>query len=1084
MRIKPATLSAMKTFQIYKSSAGSGKTTALIHIFLRLSLNTENAAAFRKILAITFTNKAAGEMKERLIGELESMSNLSAGYDGKNFKVNKLLEELNITAETLGKRARAMFHAVLHDYHNLSIGTIDQFNHRLIRSFSRELNLKSDFEVELNENELFAEAAARLLEKAGNDPFITQHLVSYTRRLLSDEKYVNLQKDLQELQSLVTSDEGVEAIGALKRMDREAFDHAAKLLRKQRKESGEAIRAAAGNLLDKIRNLGIDVQDLKGRSNSAGAKLQKLLTFPDTEADFEKGALCNALQGEWITKNAPAGIKAAVEPASQTLTNALLNFQKLYETEAARFFRADDLLKDIHLIAVLEELGKCLDELCAERNILPISRFNKIISEALRREPVAFLYEHYGTRFDHILIDEFQDTSELQWYNILPLIDESMARGKASLVVGDAKQSIYRWRGGKAELLISLPELYTPPPDIDLSIAQSLMLGAKIQKLNSNYRSKPAIVTFNNALFARIGKMTGSRDSLYGQEYSRENLRQEWKNNPQNPGLVHIDYLGYKPEPETVYTKTLEYINEALDGGYSFGDMAILMRGRKEIREITEVLQEAGIPMRTAESFEVDKDVKVQLITAFLRLSLDPDHEPAKLTVMRCMQEIRDIPYRPGNFLRSKPGRSKSEIDLNAFLRANSLPAYLFSKKYQGVLDRTESIIQTYLDGQRSFYINGFLNLILARAGTHGSTYEFFEWWDGPGSNKNIPETTESDAVQLMTLHKAKGLQFKIVILPQAGWKKRKVNNERKWFNLEKFPDTPLPWAPFTLNSKLANKGLNTEWMQDEAANDFDNLNLLYVGFTRPVDALYVAFSGAGADNKGKAKGENTTAYWLWKSTENLTFEAGEMPADYRQTTHPGGTYTVSAGRLPLADPPKETLNDGNINWISGSGENWVDRVRMAPIRKTTEQTRGIWFHKIVAKAASGTEMEKALSHLEKNGELNPGEIREMKQLLDKLYSDTYFVDLLKNGKVLAERELYHRGSILRPDLVVESEEQLTVIDFKTGAEEKKHEKQISGYAAALKSVSPKRIEALLLYTEPYRWKKVDAPENNQARLF
>src|SRR5690606_32841990 len=188
---------------------------------------------------------------------------------------------------------------------------------------------------------------------------------------------------------------------------------------------------------------------------------------------------------------------------------------------------------------VLEELSSCIEEICEERNILPISQFNKLISEALRKEPVAYLYEHYGMRFSHILIDEYQDTSELQWFNILPLIEETLAKGQTSMVVGDAKQSIYRWRGGKAEQLIALPDLISPPEDLRIIAADTLQRTSEIHELATNYRSRINIVHFNNVLFSQLGTNLTRSDSLYQKEYMEKSVSQ--KANPKlSDGYVRI----------------------------------------------------------------------------------------------------------------------------------------------------------------------------------------------------------------------------------------------------------------------------------------------------------------------------------------------------------------------------------------------------------------------------------------------------------------------------------------------------------------------------------------------------------------
>lgn len=1016
-------------------------------------------------------------MKERLIHELDTMSKLDASYSGDHFMVNELLAETNTTIEKLSQRAAAMFKVVLHDFNDLGIGTIDQFNHRLIRSFSRELHLKSDFEVDLDEKELFREAVNRLIEKVGKDEFITNHLMHYIQYKLDEERKANISKDLMDLQSLVFSESGMEALETLGKLTHSDFESIRKELLQSMQNAKSAVQQIGNEALDLIKSAGLDPHDFSGKGGSVGGFFEKISVFPDAVINSKAANISKALDGNWIAKTAANEIKSAVESIQSELHAILVKTLDIYESKASEYYRSDAIFKHIDLIAILEELNVCMDEICDERNILPISKFNKIISNALRKEPVSFLYEHYGTRFNHILIDEYQDTSELQWFNILPLIDESLSKGYSSLVVGDAKQSIYRWRGGKAEQLIALPGLIDAPPDLKMSIADTLKRNAGIVELNTNYRSKPNIVTFNNILFSQLGMRVNAPNSLYGSEYEAEKVSQKFKESTTEKGYVRVDFFGKKPEPEVRCDQLIENILEFKEQGYAYRDMAVLIRSStKDGRMILAAMQAADIPVSTANSFEVDKDVHVQLVLAMLRLTVNPENPAAVIAAMRAFESLNKIPYEPEKYLNTFTGVRNNSLSISAFTAKNKLPALGLIEKSKGVYDAAEAIISAYLPGVNNRFLNGLLDIILSRIGMNASAFDFFEWWDNRKEKPSVPDRSGSDAVQLMTIHKCKGLQFKAVFVPHLNWKKRSMNNELAWFDLRKFKDSPIAFAPFALNSKLDTLDLKTEWADEEAANNFDNLNLIYVALTRAVDALCIGYEYQSVGHVGT---------WIDAAIRELKPTKLEALPDFNFTGDLEEIFTLTIGTLPRpSGSESEELYTGDIPWVDANNKPWTENVQLAPIFKNRDQLRGIWFHRIVAQAKTEEEIQTQLKKLEKSGELNKTEISELQSMLKALFLDEKFKDFREKGKIIAERDLFFEGEILRPDLVFDSEKRMVVIDFKTGIQKPEHKRQIERYALALKTIAAKPVEAYLLYTNEMKWVKVETIENAQGRLF
>ncbi len=1060
----------MSKFLIYKSSAGSGKTTTLIYIFLKLSLASTDANRFKKILAITFTNKAAAEMKERLISELNKISTISADYKGGDFVIDGLLKELNTDLATLSQRALSSFKILLHDFNDLSIGTIDQFNHRLIRSFSRDLRLKSDFEVELDEKSLFHEAVQRLIDRVGDDPYITTHLLGYMALKLNDEKRVDIARDLEQMRGLVLGESALEAITTLKNQEDLDFVAIRKDLLAKRKTAQNSIQKKGKEVLEFLAAKQIEINDFSHKASGYGGYFLKMADYPD------KTPHCNsyikkALEGELVAKSAPGHLKSKIDSFSGQLISKLEESIAVFEENHRDFTLSNALMWQIDLIAVLEELSLCIEEICEERNILPISKFNKLISEALRKEPVAYLYEHYGMRFNHILIDEYQDTSELQWFNILPLIEESLAKGQTSMVVGDAKQSIYRWRGGKAEQLIALPELLSPPEDLRIVAAETLRRTSEINELATNYRSRINIVNFNNALFSQLGENLTRLDSLYEKEYKEESVSQN-ANPKLTDGYVRIDHLGKKPEKDANWDKLLENIALFTNQGYAYSDMAILVRSTaKEGRLILDRLQDADIPVATANSFEIDKNIQVRLILAFMRLAYDRENTPAKLSIMRSMQTIFHLPFEPHLFL------FKNGIDLNSYLKKHRKPIFSGLKNSEGIYELTERLIADYLPNSRNSFLNALLNVIVSRVGLNGTCREFFDWWDTLNEKPSVPGSEGSNAIQLMTIHKAKGLQFKVVFAPDIDWRFRAVSTELKWFDLRDNPISTIPFAPLPLNNRLKDMGLTAEWEEDEDASKFDNLNLIYVALTRAEEALCISFGSNGDSKIGET---------IMNALEQIRDSKLASMSGYNSTDHSESGSTIEIGVLPESEKPEtDVVEGGAIEWINPDNEPWFTKVLTAPQIQKADRLRGVRFHTIVSVSKSAEQAKAKLDRLMAGGEITPLEHIELLAMADSLYSDKRFVKLLESSKVLAERELFYNSEILRPDMVLENEENTVLIDFKTGEEDEKYEEQVARYGAALQQMSAKPVKAFILYISPVFWVPVTLNSGaHQGSLF
>jgi len=1087
-----------KPFLIYKSSAGSGKTTALINIFLSLILSQPDPDHFKRVLAITFTNKATNEMKSRLLEELIKIACLKLPFekDKAHFMLINLLNSTSLEPAELKRRAENAFVRILFDYGDLSISTIDRFNHKLIRAFSKELDLRADFAVELDDKALFKEAVIRLVERVGHNEAVTDHLTAFIASAQDEERRAHIMGSLEKLRPLIMNEEADAAIDSLRKLNDEMFIAAVDDIQKfcRRLENDFRILGREGKkLLDAA---GATAADLVGKSNSWYNYFEKCLTEPLDKLHISITRR-NNLDKPWAHKSAPSDVAASIEAATQSLVVFAEKAIELYDTKMEGYVLRKAILKNIHLLGTLNELREVLEEITSERNILPIKYFNRIVSRSLRDEPVAFIYENIGTRYDNILIDEFQDTSSMQWLNLLPLVGEALATDKTSLVVGDAKQSIYRWRGGKAEQLIALPEIDDPLGITDPALKETLRRTHHIEHLNTNYRSTKRIVDFNNALFKALKPHFTSSDSLY--EHAYDDVAQEVRDPVDESGYVEVNYLGPKAEESVLNDLLLQQILELQQNGVPPGDVCILVRSKKTGTKIAEFLEANDFSVTTSDSRSIDADGRVQLVTALMTLNVNPDHNPAKISVIRSLSALHKWPFNPDKYRGPMRNDKKREINLHAFLTEVGLPLPKNSWFAQGAYQACETLIRQYLPESRTATsLTALLNYIIATGGMNLTTEDFITHWNNSDNKPGAGTIEDRNSIQMMTIHKSKGLQFRVVIVPYVNWKLKAGENDQSWVKVDHLLANGLGYAPLNISSRLEMMGLEEVYRQEKEANLFDNLNLIYVALTRAVTGLYINYS------------DSTTSFIgsKFKAAVEVIEAEGNLPSGIRTTPliehlpQFQDKLDESASRLAWGTPPtgEEKTEEPTRTEIpklqkaEAAPSEWFGRFPFAydPKRlgKNISQKIGIFFHRLAAETSDLGEGKSWIDARSKNGELDLEEASHLNELAKMLYTDEKYKAITSAGRRFAERELVSGGEVLRPDLVFETDTTATVIDFKTGEENVRHHMQVSRYKAALQSVTGKPTKGYLLYLDPMMWVDVDdeisgtAAPGVQTKLF
>lgn len=1081
----------MKNFLIYKSSAGSGKTTALIGEFLKLILAEPDPSRFKQVLAITFTNKATNEMKERLTKELRNAA--ACTPDDVPMLTERTMAALKIDLPEIKTRARRAFIQILFDYGDLAVSTIDKFNHRLIRAFSKELNLRSDFEVDLDTKGLFREAVLRLTERTGTDPGTTAHLTAFITDRLDDENRVNIIGELEKLQPLIMSEDADIPLKAFSDFDEAAFSDVAKRLKSLRADFEEYLKRRGTEAMALIKETGAEETDFNRKSQGWFPKFAYFAAgdFSDTKKINISATQKGLAEKPMAHKDCDADLRAAIEVRNGSLQAAAQSIIDHIEIHGPAYLTAREVLRSIRLVAVLNALRECMGEIIHERNILPIAFFNRTISEELRKEPVAFIYENIGNRYRNILIDEFQDTSALQWINLLPLVRESVARGAMSLIVGDAKQSIYRWRGGKAEQLISLPEIEDPHGLTDPDAQLQLRRAGTVIPLGTNYRSCGRIIGFNNALIGSLKNELTEEGSPYREAYrdSAQNIPVKQKGS----GYVEINYLGKKPEEEEdLYLPLLRQIKAVTESGYSRKDICLLVRTKKEGSRITAFLAGKDITVSTADSRSIDADVRVNLIISLMRCRIRPDHNPAKAGAMRALCTLKQIAYTPERFTGNRG------LDIDAFLTENKLPRLREELFSQGAYQACENLVRTFIPEFASTApVSTLQNYIFQKGGMRLTVRDFLREWDEGIDKPSAGTSAGADSVRMMTIHKSKGLQFPIVIVPTLNWK-YKPGSDPQWIDISGMKEIALPYAPLKVKEDFKRMGLSEAYDSDEAATGFDHLNLVYVALTRAVKALFVNYHTSDKGHIGAA---------FHQAVKNTAEEA--------ETRLPGAQITGLSNEEDPKSPEPGTLRWGEIPPVEEEDKKkestevrdkpavetpieqskipWHERFPFAydpkSAGKNLSRRTGILFHRIAAETTGFEEAEKWLDRAVSSGELSEKEADSLKVSAQKLYVDEKYAALNRAGKRYAERDLAWQGEVLRPDLVFELEKKVVVIDFKTGERKESHTAQIRRYRDALTAAFDKPSEGYLLYTDYMAWvnesgETAAGEDEGQMRMF
>ena len=610
-------------FSVYKSSAGSGKTYTLVKEYLKIILM--NPVDFRTVLAVTFTNKAANEMKERVIFNLKALGSDNANTDSNTIKhlLPELVEETGLDKEIIFNNARKSLSLILHNYSDFAISTIDSFVHKIVKTFAYDLKLSLNFEVELDAEKLLKQAIDTLISKIGVDKELTELLVNYTESKAEDEKNWHIENDLLALAKTLTDENSQHYTALIQDLNYGDFKELAKTISGFLKQFKKKIIDEAKTVIDLLSDSKIDSNFFYYGKTGIGNYFKKLAS--EKNEDFIPNSRVTKTIDEdiWYSAKLIDSEKSKIDSVKNMLFDSYYRIQKICEQELGKYKLYKLLYKQIYPLAVLNEIEKNVSEIKEQNNIIHISEFNKRISQIVFTEPVPFIYERIGERYKHFLIDEFQDTSLLQWQNLIPLIENSLAEGHFNMIVGDGKQAIYRWRNGEVEQFAMLPEIFRKE-NLPLFDERENTLKRNFQErfLQNNYRSKKEIIEFNNDFFKTISSaLNDSFQNIYqGMEQTFD-----FSN---TGGYVQLEFVPTTEEKEEVdpmLLRLLNIVDEIKSSKRKMSDVALLCRTRNEAKACSLHLLENNIPVLSSESLLLSASEELNVIVSFLKQLLDND---------------------------------------------------------------------------------------------------------------------------------------------------------------------------------------------------------------------------------------------------------------------------------------------------------------------------------------------------------------------------------------------------------------------------------------------------------------------------
>lgn len=1052
-----------KNFKVYKSSAGSGKTFTLVKEFLKICFSRPHSFGFAEILAITFTNKASVEMKDRIIRTLKELSET----EGNHAMESVLLEELQLDSQNLKDKSNELLLNILHHYADFSISTIDKFTHKILRTFAKDLNLPINFQVEVDEGELLKNVIQQLIEQIGKDQPLSKMLFRFVSFKMQAEKSWKLEQELNSFSKNLLQDQHSHYLKAIRNKSNKQFKEFQTIYQESNQAFEKKMKILANEGMDLIQAEQIEKVSFSGNSTI----IHFFERIINGEIQMPSNQLIrNIEKNNWHSAKCKADQKEAINRILDQLQRIFYEAFELLQENLKAYLSRKLILKNSHQMGLINQIDRQYTQLKEDEKILGISEFNRQIAKVVMKEPMPFIYERLGERYAHIMIDEFQDTSVLQFANLLPLIDEALSKGKKSMIVGDAKQAIYRFRGGEVDQFAEMPD-YVPDEkeneDLTGMRMQSIKANYQVYNLSSNYRSATEIVEFNNAFF-----------EFAKHQIDNPKIHKIFKNHQQRAeqslkkGLVEIELFDEKnpPKPEMslddqYFQKIIEIIKQSLKDGYQLNEIGILCRKKKVVSKLADLLKKNQLNVISDEGLLLNEQAEVRFMINIMRWLALPENDLVKKEILSFLYHSEKVNAENYDALLRLIFQDNQSIE--ELISREIAPFSRLKFKDKPLYELGESLIRFFsLHRPYPVFLQAFLDQLYNFSQKKGVELpSFLIWWDENKDKPALSSPEKLDAVKVMTIHKSKGLEFPIVIYPFAEDTVKHSTSQSPnflWVTPPEKPRIEIPYALVEFSETLLNSSLKEAYEKERVKQEVDLINLTYVAFSRAEERLYIL----------SKKVKDPKNLGLPKLIEQFANQYDE---------HFSETYNLKIGNEKPQRKEKVSPKSENAVELEFISHSWESRLQIAidlsdtNLKNSESRTYGLILHELLSKISSIEDIGSVLGQEELNGSINQDERKQFEQKLNSLLTNKAIAPFFQvNQKSKREVSIVSQGGkVLRPDRLVFLDHELAVIDFKTGTPLPEHEEQLLNYKSVLNTLSRQEVNAYIIYTEQEELVKV-----------